>query len=267
MRQHYVLFLAMLCLMLSSTACEKSGPNAVLKDLQEFTIADQKNIGDNLSNTLTSNPERYDILNSNAYPEVSEYLNTIFESVILTEYVSLRNDFNWEFIPIVDDEKVYAFSMPGGKLVISTGMLRYIDNESELFSIIAHEVFYTDTDLLTSSLREEFGGVRMGSVALGSDRDSEDIIEYLLERTALKSEVHAADMYAVDLMCPFNYDIYSMESLIVRSKNDSRAQEWYYQRPRNETWESEFTQKMTSCKSTEGERFQDRYHSFKGLLP
>jgi len=48
--------------------------------------------------------------------------------------------YQWEFIVIENDKMVNAFGLPDGKVVLFTGMFRYIRDESELAVVIGHEV-------------------------------------------------------------------------------------------------------------------------------
>jgi predicted Zn-dependent protease len=49
-------------------------------------------------------------------------------------------DADFEFGVIRDQTTVNAFSLPGGKIYITTGLLKKLDNEGELAAVLAHEV-------------------------------------------------------------------------------------------------------------------------------
>ena len=53
--------------------------------------------------------------------------------------VANRNDFNWEF-NLVDSEDVNAFCLPGGKVVVYTGILKIAQNDDQLATVISHEI-------------------------------------------------------------------------------------------------------------------------------
>lgn len=46
---------------------------------------------------------------------------------------------NWEFT-LIADRRVNAFCMPGGKIVIFTGILPLCQTDDELATVISHEV-------------------------------------------------------------------------------------------------------------------------------
>ncbi len=52
---------------------------------------------------------------------------------------SLLNGYAWEF-NLIQDDQVNAFCMPGGKIVVYTGILPYTQTESGLAVVLGHEV-------------------------------------------------------------------------------------------------------------------------------
>ena len=53
--------------------------------------------------------------------------------------VSQKNDFKWEF-NLVEDDQANAFCLPGGKVVVYTGILKYAKNDDQLATVISHEI-------------------------------------------------------------------------------------------------------------------------------
>lgn len=53
--------------------------------------------------------------------------------------VANRDDFKWEF-NLVEDEQANAFCLPGGKVVVYTGILKYAKNDDQLATVISHEI-------------------------------------------------------------------------------------------------------------------------------
>ncbi|MFA7083503.1 MAG: M48 family metallopeptidase [Arcobacteraceae bacterium] len=53
--------------------------------------------------------------------------------------VAKRDDFNWEFNLVQSDEK-NAFCLPGGKVVVYTGILSVAKNDDQLATVISHEI-------------------------------------------------------------------------------------------------------------------------------
>lgn len=53
--------------------------------------------------------------------------------------VANRPDFKWEF-KLVDNKAMNAFCLPGGKVVVYTGILKAAKNDDQLATVIAHEI-------------------------------------------------------------------------------------------------------------------------------
>lgn len=50
-----------------------------------------------------------------------------------------RKDYNWEF-NLVEDKQINAFCMPGGKVVVYTGILPVAKNDDQLATVMSHEI-------------------------------------------------------------------------------------------------------------------------------
>nr|WP_275848696.1 M48 family metallopeptidase [Sulfurimonas sp. SAG-AH-194-I05] len=50
-----------------------------------------------------------------------------------------KPNYKWEF-NVVDDKQINAFCMPGGKVVVYTGILDLVKNDDQLATIMSHEV-------------------------------------------------------------------------------------------------------------------------------
>lgn len=50
-----------------------------------------------------------------------------------------KPDLPWE-VTVLDDNTVNAWALPGGKLAVNKGLLRYVDSDAELASVLGHEM-------------------------------------------------------------------------------------------------------------------------------
>lgn len=50
-----------------------------------------------------------------------------------------KKDYDWEFV-LVEKDVVNAFCLPGGKIIVYTGMMSIIQNDDQLATVISHEV-------------------------------------------------------------------------------------------------------------------------------
>ncbi len=71
---------------------------------------------------------------------VNRYVECIADAIVMQvprEYGYAPQD--WELV-VFKDDAVNAFALPGGKMGVYTGMLKVADNQSQLASVIGHEV-------------------------------------------------------------------------------------------------------------------------------
>jgi predicted Zn-dependent protease len=82
----------------------------------------------------------------------------------------LLNGYQWEF-NLVKDKQVNAFCMPGGKVVVFSGILPITKNESGLATVMGHEIGHAiarhGNERMSQGLVTQLGGTALG-VALSS---------------------------------------------------------------------------------------------------
>jgi predicted Zn-dependent protease len=78
--------------------------------------------------------------------------------------------YKWEY-KLVDNKEVNAWCMPGGKIVVYTGLLPITQNEAALAAVMGHEVshaiFSHGNERMSQGLLQQLGGVAL-SVAVSS---------------------------------------------------------------------------------------------------
>lgn len=75
-------------------------------------------------------------LSINQNTEINRYINEIGQKLVA---VSKRNNIQFTF-KVVNDNAVNAFALPGGFCYVNTGLILFSDNESQLSSVISHEI-------------------------------------------------------------------------------------------------------------------------------
>jgi predicted Zn-dependent protease len=75
-------------------------------------------------------------------PEIETYLNQLGYKLVS---VSTRNQREFNFF-VVNDPSINAFAMPGGNIGVHTGLLLSAQSESELASVVAHEIAHVTQD-------------------------------------------------------------------------------------------------------------------------
>ena len=98
---------------------------------------------------------------------VSRAVETYYQQNGMSEKLA---GFNWEY-NLVDDKAVNAWCMPGGKIVVYTGLLPISQNEAALAVVVGHEVSHAllqhGNTRMSQGLLQQLGGVAL-SVAVAN---------------------------------------------------------------------------------------------------
>jgi predicted Zn-dependent protease len=85
-------------------------------------------------------------------------------------YNDYLNDYAWEY-KLVDDKAVNAWCMPGGKIVVYTGILPITKDEAGLATVLGHEVSHAlanhGQQRMSAGMLQQLGAVGVG-VAVGN---------------------------------------------------------------------------------------------------
>ncbi|MCF8273322.1 MAG: M48 family metallopeptidase [Flavobacteriaceae bacterium] len=88
-------------------------------------------------------------------------------------HVGYLNDYKWEY-NLVDDKTVNAWCMPGGKIVVYTGILPISKSEAGLAAIMGHEVAHAlanhGQQRMSASMLQQIGAVGL-NVALQDNKN------------------------------------------------------------------------------------------------
>ncbi len=253
------------CIFLQS--CKKPEEIVVHEDSTEFSLEDQQLISDNLSNLMTSHSAAVNRLEKEDIPVFHEYINTLLTSIINTSMVETRNTFNWEVIVLQDDEMRTAFTIPGGKIFIYTGLLKMISGENELFSILAHEVYYAEKGIVIEALADQYGTLLIGDLKLGTESQGAiDIAQNIHSLSYTEQAVLDADKFTGEMICPFQYEARGLKTFLERAFDHSGEVTWLSTRPSTPERLNQIEEHASDC-GEEEQTFSERYLYQMSLLP
>jgi predicted Zn-dependent protease len=128
----------------------------------------------------------------NENPEINEMVHRVGQRIAAAAH---KPEYHWEFAVIQDDRMVNAFALPGGKVAVFTGLLKYTKNEAGLATVMGHEVAH--------ALQRH-----------GAERISRNILEQIAQIGAMAGAVAGAvdpgamqglqSAYGVGVALPFN---------------------------------------------------------------
>jgi predicted Zn-dependent protease len=95
-------------------------------------------------------------------PEVNDYLNEIGHRLVAA-VLDAPGEFEFFAVP---DPTINAFAMPGGFIGVNTGLILLAQNESELASVLAHEISHITQHHLTRMMSSQKGSLWLQLAAL-----------------------------------------------------------------------------------------------------
>jgi predicted Zn-dependent protease len=138
----------------------------VFRYVQVSTISDQEEVqlGQEINRMLLS--QQYRLYNDS---QVQRYVEQLGQQLVAA---SDSRDIPYNFQVVVSDN-VNAFAVPGGYIYVTTGLLRAVDNEAELASVLSHEIAHINQRHSIKALKQavlaqgiaETAGVDMNTLA------------------------------------------------------------------------------------------------------
>lgn len=133
--------------------------------LNLFSKSEDVQLGQQMAQQIANDPKDYPILHN---PQLTAYLQSIEDRIVQSPNVQ-NKDFHYTVTIINDPKTVNAFTIPGGGIYVYTGLLQFIDNESTLAGVLAHETTHADHRHATRNLTQQYGMEMLASTALGSN--------------------------------------------------------------------------------------------------
>lgn len=82
-------------------------------------------------------------------------------------------DAEWEFV-LFEDDSANAFAMPGGKIAVFTGLLKYVDSDDELATVVGHEIAHVQLRHANQRMSAEVIRAAVGVAAVVGTKDMEE---------------------------------------------------------------------------------------------
>jgi len=177
--------------------------NSMLNDIK-ITIKEEEEYGDDFINEME---KTHRFINSGS--DLTE-IKTIMNNLI--NRLAEPKGFNYK-IYLVEDTIINAFTL-GGRIVITTDMYNFCKNDSELASVISHEIAHNELGHITLNMKkqkaaQDFGV--FGEIALG--------LESVITSSFNQKQEAEADLFGIDIMYPTAYKSCSSITLWKRMAN------------------------------------------------
>lgn len=157
------LFFAALFILLAFSSCDEDG------SLNIFTLQDDIDFGEQFHVEISQNMDEYPILSPAAYPASYDHIERIRDELLKSDDLRYTEDFTWDVYIIDNDDVLNAFCVPGGKMYFYTGIIKFLDNESQFAGVMAHEMAHADRRHSTKTMTKQYGVGILLSVLLGDE--------------------------------------------------------------------------------------------------
>jgi predicted Zn-dependent protease len=247
-------------------SCRPEG-TVVRVDKDSFSIEDQSKIGQTLSRHINQNPVQYPLYERSTYPEMYQYLDLLFETMVNTPQVENRSNFNWQVYVVRNKKSMTAYSLPGGIIYITDGFLTFLENEAQLFAVLSSEMYNTDQGAVMSLLQDNFSGLILGDIVFNNPVDELDEMISTLKLEHLSADnTKNADEFSVDIICPFQYAPDALASVFELEISDTDFPlEWTAIRESYDNRTEQIRSMSSDCGDEniiEANRYQERLISF-----
>ena len=193
---------------------------------QYFSDQEEQTLGRAIMRDVYADPRYLDD------PEIEAYLNQLGYKLVS---VSSRNQREFTFF-VVNDPSINAFAMPGGNIGIHTGLLLAAQSESELASVVAHEISHVTQDhiarMIASQSQSYWPTMAALALALLAARSNPNVASAAIASTQAYSVQNQlnfsrdyereADRLGYEMLTRANFDPRGMSGFFNRLQRASR---------------------------------------------
>jgi len=253
------LILGLSCFLLLVTSCRSDDTETIRLNPQTFDAADEAAIGRRLSNESWRNENVIRITPDNG--EFTDgayfYLRPLMQGLLDQSFITRRDSFDWQ-IHLVLDPTPHAYTLPGGQIVVHTGLMHQLKNEAECVGILAREIALSEIGAPMEALdRQVEDNVTLGDMILGNIVPLDHIVEALPQIRYTEAQMGAADSIAAKLVCESDYEERGLTLSVKRLPEDAP---YRVARPANRHWLTTFDSRVSECPGSDSlysHRFMD----------
>ena len=169
---------------------------SAVMDVNAFTTEEEKQFGQQVSGQIESEVK----LVTDA--AVNSYVSEVGARVAAK---SPRQDLTYQFKVIDSPDEVNAFAVPGGFIYVYTGLLKKMDDESELAGVLAHEVGHVAEKHSMEQITREMGFDYISKMLLGENTEglaatATGLVKGLGFLHFSRAQESESDIFAINLM-------------------------------------------------------------------
>ena len=157
----------------------------------EISLRQEEKIGRTLKNLFTADSDVID-------DEVVE--SSVNEIVTLLKNYLDSGKYHYR-ITVVETSDINAFSLPGGYMIIFSGLIDFCETPEELAGVIAHEMGHNENlDVLKRMAKNISINITLNSIFGGDNSKLGSMLQQVISTKFDRAQEERADAFAVDLM-------------------------------------------------------------------
>ncbi|MCH2234782.1 MAG: M48 family metalloprotease [Crocinitomicaceae bacterium] len=170
-----------------------------------FTVQQDRDLGLQVAQEIESNPAEYPILDSASNVAAYKYVYEVRDKVLNSGQVIHKNDFVWRVRIVDNDDVLNAFCTPGGYIYFYTGIIKYLEDESQFAGVMGHEMAHADLRHSTRQMTKVYGVQVLMNVLLGDSSALAQVTTGLVNLKFSRNHETEADHKSVDYLCATDY--------------------------------------------------------------
>jgi beta-barrel assembly-enhancing protease len=188
------------------SSCGMSNKEKKGQGFNLFTIEQDKQFGAQVAAEIDANKAEYPLLDSANNVEVYQLMYRVRDKILNSGKVTLKDEFQWRLRIIDNDSVLNAFCTPGGYIYVYTGILKFLDNESQFAGVMGHEIAHADKRHSTRQMTKMFGVQVLLDVLAGNREMLKQVTGALIGLKNSRKHETEADQFSVEYLCPTDYN-------------------------------------------------------------
>ena len=216
------------------------------------------------------NATEYPILDSASNAPAYGHIYRITKNILDSGGVYYRNEFAWR-VRIINKDVLNAFCTPGGYIYVYTGLIKYLDNETQLAGVMGHEIAHADKRHSANQMVKQYGvSSLIGILTGGNAGQLSTLAANLLLLKYGRDDETEADKFSVKYLNSTSYDgrgaKYFFEKLIAGGQSGGTPA-FLSTHPSPDSRVADITKIWECYGSRVGQTFDAQYMAFKASLP
>ncbi len=228
-----------------------------------------KKLGETVTEQVRNSSE-FRILDSVKYAQVYNYVKEVRDQILSSDDIKYKEEFSYDVTIINDPNTLNAFVTPGGHIYVFTGLIQFLEAESELAGVLGHEIAHAENRHSVEQMAGRVGTSVLISLVLNGDYSRLlDLGTQLLFLKFNRSDEREADDYAVQYLYDTPYDprgVAGFFQKMIKEEKDARIPAFLSTHPASQDRIEDILQKWKDLGSKEGEKGTQRHQKVVHLL-